>query len=291
MARAPDPSRRGLTDAMRPVAALLAAVRLVHPAPAAAVSVLSAALGGILLAQAGRPLDHRWLLTVLSVAGSQVLVGATNDLVDVGRDRTAGRRSKPLVAGDLSIGGGMVVAGIGAVLLVGASVALGPLPLLLGVTAVASALAYNLWLSRSPASLIPYVVSFGILPLWVAAGVGVDLGRVAATPLLVAPFAAAAHLANAVRDFDADARAGSRDLAQLLGRRRAFLLAWVLAAGVGIGVGTAFALGGRLEPVGAGLGLLGLAAIGQGLAGPHRLWPGMLVAAVAWTAAWALGSG
>ena len=35
-----------------------------------------------------------------------------------------------------------------------------------------------------------------------------DLGRVAAAPLLVGPFAAAAHLANALRDFDADERLG-----------------------------------------------------------------------------------
>jgi hypothetical protein len=109
--------------------------------------------------------------------------------------------------------------------------------------------------------------------------------------LLVAPFAAAAHLANAVRDFGADATAGSRDLAQLLGERRAFVLAWVIAMTVGVGVGTAFAVAGRLDLAGIVLGLTGLAAVAQGIAGPQRLWIGMLVAAVAWTAAWGLGSG
>lgn len=268
-----------------------AAVRLVHPAPAAAVTLLSGALGGILLAQAGRDLDPRWLATVASIAGSQILVGATNDLVDMPRDRAAGRSAKPLVAGDIGPSGAVIVAGVGLATQLIASAWLGLLPLLFGLAAVASALAYNAGLARTPLSVLPYVVSFGLLPLWVAAGVGVPLDRVAAAPLLVAPFAAAAHLANAVRDFRADSTAGSRDLAQLLGERRAFVLAWVLAAAVGVGVGAAFAVSGRLDMPAIALGLIGLAAVAQGLAGPQRLWIGMLVAAVAWTAAWALGSG
>lgn len=269
---------------------LVAAARLVHPAPAAAVTLLSAALGGILLAQAGRGLDERWLATVASVAGSQILVGATNDVVDVARDRAAGRWAKPLVAGDLGVAGALTVAAIGLVLQVSASAWLGVRPLAIGLAAVTSALAYNAGLARTRLSVLPYVVSFGLLPLWVAAGVGIPLDRVAAAPLLVAPFAAAAHLANAVRDYRTDAAAGSRDLAQRLGERRAFALAWLLAMAVGVGVGAAFALGGRLDVLGIVLGLTGLAAVAQGVAGPQRLWIGMLVAAVAWTAAWALGS-
>jgi 4-hydroxybenzoate polyprenyltransferase len=274
-----------------PVRTIVAAVRLIHPAPATAVTLLSAALGGILLGQAGRDLDARWLATVASVAGSQILVGATNDLVDMARDRAAGRSDKPLVVGDIGRSGAMVVVGVGLAIQLVASAWLGVLPLLIGLAAVASALAYNAGLARTPLSVIPYVVSFGLLPLWVAAGVGVPLDRVAAAPLLVAPFAAAAHLANAVRDFGADRTAGSRDLAQLIGERRAFVLAWVLAMATGVGVGAAFALGGRLDVPGIALGLTGLAAVAQGLAGPQRLWIGMLVAAVAWTAAWAIGSG
>ncbi len=270
---------------------LLAAVRLIHPAPAAAVTLLSAALGGILLAQAGRGLDERWLATIASVAGSQIFVGATNDLVDLGRDGAADRRTKPLVAGDITPAGAVLLAGIGLAVQLVASAWLGGLPLVLGLAAVGSALAYNAGLARTPLSVVPYVVSFGLLPLWVAAGVGVSLDRVAAAPLLVAPFAAAAHLANAVRDFGTDAAAGSHDLAQLLGERRAFMLAWALAMAVGVGVGAAFAFGRRLDVAGVALGLAGFGAVAQGIAGPHRLWIGMLIAAVAWTAAWALGSG
>jgi len=268
-----------------------AAIRLVHLAPTLAVTALSAALGAILIAQAGEQPGQRWLATVAAVLGSQIFTGATNDLVDRGRDAAAGRVDKPLVAGDMSADGAVWVASGGLALQVVASLAVGPLALALGLAAVGSALAYNVGLARTPLSVLPYLVSFGLLPLWVAAGVGAPLERVAAAPLLVAPFAAAAHLANAVRDFEADAALGSHDLAQALGRRRAFLLAWGVAMAVGLGGGAAFVAGGEVAALPLLLGAAGLVAVAQGLAGPDRLWVGMLVAAVLWTAAWALATG
>jgi hypothetical protein len=39
------------------------------------------------------------------------------------------------------------------------------------------------------------------------------------------------------------------------------------------------------------LGFVGLAAVAQGARGPDALWAGMLVAAVCWTAAWAIATG
>ena len=272
------------------VAAVAAAVRLVHPAPTVAVTTLSAALGAILLAQVGRPIDERWLFTVAAVFGSQVFTGATNDLVDRGRDQAAARLSKPLAAGDLSPGGAVWIASGGLALQLVASLRLSGAAFTLGLAATGSALAYNLWLARTPLSVVPYLVSFGLLPLWVAAGVGVPLERVALAPLLVAPFAAAAHLANVLRDFDTDATLHSRNLAQVLGRQNALLLAWALAMGVGIGVGLILIAGGEAGLPALLLGLLGLAAVAQGVRGPEALWAGMLVAAVAWTAAWALAT-
>lgn len=273
------------------VASAWAAVRLVHPAPTLAVTALSGALGGILLAQSGRALDAEWLWTVVAVLGSQVFVGATNDLVDRGRDVAAGRLAKPLAAGWLSPGAAVWVASVGLAGQLAASLRLGPSFLLLGLAAVGSALAYNLWLSRTPWSVLPYLVSFGILPLWVASGVGVPMERVAVAPVLVAPFAAAAHVANVLRDYDADAAQGSRNLAQVLGRNRAFILAWGMALGVGLAVGAALLLGGPIHPLGLLLGSAGLVAVAQGVRGADALWIGMLVAAVCWTGAWALSTG
>ena len=276
---------------MSGTAAITAAVRLVHPAPTLAVTALSGALGAILLAQAGRPIDERWLATVASVLGSQIFVGATNDLVDRGRDTAAARLSKPLAAGDISPGTAVWIASIGLALQLVASLRLGLLPTALGLAATGSALAYNLWLARTPLSVVPYLVSFGILPLWVAAGVGVPLERVALAPLLVAPFAAAAHLANTLRDFDADAVLGSRVLAQVIGRRAALRLAWGLAMAVGVVVGVVIIATGTAGAPALALGTIGLVAIAQGIRGPEALWAGMLVAAVCWTAAWALATG
>lgn len=266
-------------------------VRIVHIAPTLAVVTLSTVLGAVVRAQEGlSAADIRLLLTVLAVLGSQVLTGALNDWADRARDALA-QPAKPIPSGSVSPRAALAVAGTGLALQVAASVPLGWLPLLLGLAASGSAVAYNLWLSRTPFSVVPYLVSFALLPVWIAAGVGVPLERVAAAALLVGPFAAAAHLANTLRDFEADGRLGSRNLAQSLGRRSAFALAWGMAMAAGVGGGTALALGGRLDPVAAMLGVAGFAAVTQGLAGAQRLWIGMLAAAVCWTGAWALATG
>lgn len=276
---------------MSVLATAWAGVRVIHPAPSAAVVLLTAALGSILLAEVGRTVDASWAWTVAAVAGSQVFVGATNDLVDRARDEAAGRLSKPLAGGDLSSGAAVWIASAGLGLQLAASLQLGTPALLFGLVAVVSALVYNLWLSRTPWSVVPYLVSFGVLPLWIAAGIGLPLDRVVVAPLLVAPFAAAAHLANVLRDFEADAALGSRNLAQVLGRRAAHLLAWGLAMAVGLGVGLALVVGGSATPLAVVPGLVGLAAVAQGFGSSSRLWIGILVAAVAWTSAWALATG
>ncbi|MCA1587445.1 MAG: UbiA family prenyltransferase [Chloroflexi bacterium] len=266
-------------------------IRVVHPAPAVAVVVLSLALAAILAAQAGLPpFGSRTWLTTLAVLGSQIVTGAVNDWADRQGDALA-QPDKPIPAGQLTPRGALWVAGAGAILQGAASAPLGGPPLALGAVATASAVTYSLWLSRTRVSVVPYLVSFGILPLWIATGVGVPLVRVAAAPLLVAPFAAAAHLANALRDFEADAAFGRRNLAQALGRRTAHRAAWLLAMGVGVGAGALLLARGGVSPAAGALGLIGLAAVGQGAAGPRRLWIGMLVAAVCWTTAWALATG
>ena len=272
-------------------ARVLALVRLVHPAPTAAVVILAGALAAILSSEGGdAPITMRVVLVTLSVLGSQIMTGALNDWADRDRDAMV-QPTKPIPSGAVDPRIALLVAAGGIALQVATSVPLGPLPLALGLAASASAIAYDLWLSRRAASFVPYLVSFGLLPIWIAAGVGAPLERVAAAPLLVGPFAMAAHLANTVRDFEADARASSGNLAQRLGRRRAFVLAWGMAMTVGLGVGAVFIAGGMLEPLEVGLGAIGVAAVAQGITGPARLWSGMLLAAMCWTAAWALATG
>ena len=267
-----------------------AAVRLVHPAPTAAVTLLSAALATILAAEGGSIDAATIALITASVLGSQVFTGAINDLTDQSRDKIL-RPEKPLPAGDLSTSGALWVAAAGLALQIGTSARLGALPLALGMTATGSALAYNLWLSRTPLSVVPYLVSFALLPMWIAASLGIPLARVAPASLLVAPFAAAAHLANTLRDFDADAAIGSRCLAQVLGRQNAHWLAVGLAVGVAAVVALSFALASQLEPASVALGVFGLLAILRGWSDVEQLWQGILAAAPLWTIAWALATG
>ncbi len=273
------------------VSFLVAAARLIHPAPAVAVTLLSAVLGAILLERAGQPLDHRLWQTVLAVAGSQIFTGATNDLADRDRDLVGGRVEKPLVAGEVSPGAALWIASGGLGLQLAASLWLGAGPLALGLVASLSAAAYNLVLSRTPLSPLPYTVSFGVLPLWIAAGVGIDAGRVLPAVPLAALLAVAAHLANLLRDFQVDEATGSRSIAQVIGRRSTLRLAVGCAVVVGIGVGALLLLGGAPNPASLALGALGLVAIGVGATSEQRLWYALLLAAVAWTAAWALSAG
>jgi 4-hydroxybenzoate polyprenyltransferase len=269
---------------------VLGLLRLIHPAPAVAVVTLSAVLGAILSQQAGLPpLGIRVVLTALSVLGSQVVTGAMNDWADRDRDAVT-QPTKPIPAGDVTPSAALGLAAAGIALQVGASLPLGLPALLLGLAAVGSAIAYDLWLSRTAASFVPYLVSFGVLPLWIASGVGVPFERVVLASLLVGPFAVAAHLANTLKDFEGDAAMRSGNLAQLLGRTRAGLLAWSLAVGVGVGSGIALGFAGRLNLPSVLLGLVGLLAVGQGVRRADRLWAGILVAAVCWTAAWALAT-
>jgi 4-hydroxybenzoate polyprenyltransferase len=269
--------------------ALLAALRLIHPAPAFAVTLLSAALGLILLSRAGQPADERWWLTVLAVAGSQVFTGATNDLADRDRDQAAGRMEKPLVAGHISPNAALWVASGGLAVQLATSLWLGAAPLVLGLVATASAVGYNLALSRTPYSFVPYLVSFGILPLWIASGVGFDLGLALPAVPLASLLAVAAHLANTLRDFDSDAAAGSRSLAQVIGRQSTRRLAVVSAMAAGLGMVLALALAGDPDLVSFALSLAGVAVLAIGARFERGLWYSLLIAAVAWTAAWATG--
>jgi 4-hydroxybenzoate polyprenyltransferase len=267
-----------------------AVIRLIHPAPAVAVTALSAMLALVMAAQNGSVPIARALLVVLSVAGSQVATGALNDWADRERDRAA-RPEKPIPAGEIRPVVALWVTVGGVALQLAASLPLGPLPTLLGLGALASAAAYDLGLSRTPVSVIPYLVSFGLLPLWIATGIGLPIDRVLPAVPLIAPFAAAAHLANTLRDYDADAAGGSRSLAQLLGRRWGLWAALVLALGTGLAAGGLALAAGRLGAGSVVLGLIGLAAVAQGVRGAGALWYGILAAGVAWAGAWALSTG
>lgn len=201
--------------------ALLAAC---HPLPTVAVTVLT----GLLAVGYGHTVRTAAPLLIAVLLG-QLTIGWSNDLIDLARDRAAGRTDKPLARGDVSpesVWRAVVIAGIGctaASFACGVPAAVGHLCL-----GVAAGWAYNLGLKRTVWSPVPYAVAFAALPLVVAlAGPdrGVPSGWVMAAGALIG---VGIHLLNALPDLADDVCAGIRGLPQRLGPRRVQLMAPVV---------------------------------------------------------------
>lgn len=200
------------TAAVNPVAALL---RCGHPAPAAAVTVLSGLLGVMV--------GHRLggIALVAGVIGtSQLAVAWANDAIDAGRDRAVRRQDKPLVA-QWPQGRPYVAAAAVAASVAMAALALAAAPLraaLAAIVGLVSAQLYNWPLKGTALSIVPYIVAFAAIPYFIVAAVP----AAPPMPLVVAAaaFGGAAHLLNAVPDLSDDAATGVRGLPQRLGAQR-----------------------------------------------------------------------
>lgn len=197
-------------------------VRACHPLPALAVTLFGTLLG----LTAGLPPPRAVLLAAALLTG-QLSVGWANDAVDAERDTAAGRTAKPVVVGLVA----RQTVWRAAVLAAGAclplSFALGAVPGVLHLVAVASGWAYDVALKGTPASPLPYLLSFGLLPVIAATAAGelIPWSLAAAASVL----GAAAHFANTVADVEADASTGVQGLPQRLGPQVA---SWVAAVGV-----------------------------------------------------------
>jgi 4-hydroxybenzoate polyprenyltransferase len=185
----------GATDrvAERSLSTLWGLVRATHALPSLAVTAFFTATA----VAAG--VGPRSALLAAAVLIGQASIGWANDYVDAPLDEAADRRDKPIPAG--AVRRGLVGACAGAALIADI-----PLSLALGwragaahIVAVGSAWHYDLWLKRTPASAVPFAVSFGLVPVIVAAMLPDEpLPR----PTLVAAAAAcgiAAHATTGVR--------------------------------------------------------------------------------------------
>lgn len=231
---------------------VLGLVRASHPEPAVAVTTVSVLLAwGI-----GHP-PGAIVAVGLTVLASQLAIGWINDRLDADRDAAVGRRDKPVAAG---LVGRRTVAVAGTL----AAVAT-PLPALaLNLTAAAwatvaliSALLYNWPLKATPASVLPYALSFGTLPAFVVLALP---GAPAPPAWLVAAGAllgAGAHFANVLPDLADDARTGVRGLPHRLGPAGS----QVAAAGLLLAATATLVLGPPGPPSGAGLAAVAVAAV------------------------------
>ena len=224
-------------------------LRAAHPEPAAAVTVVAAALA----ASSGRGAVGVVAVGAAVLAG-QLSVGWDNDAVDADRDRRTARPDKPVVTGSVTVST-LRRCAVGAVVLCIPLSALSGVYGLLHLGAVASAWLYNRPLKSTALSVLPYLVSFGLLPAYVVREVG-PWWLLAAGSLL----GAGAHFANVLPDLEDDLATGVRGLPHRLGRTGSVVAAAVLllAASVCLAVGL---------PV---LGLVGVAvavvALGAALA-------------------------
>jgi 4-hydroxybenzoate polyprenyltransferase len=209
-----------------------------HPVPAAAVT----ALAGAVVAARGAGVAGTALATASTLAG-QLSVGWSNDYLDREEDAAVGRRDKPIPAGRIRPRAVWRAALVAFPVCLGLSVPLGVPEVAVMAAAVGAAWAYNLGLKRTFLSWLPYVVSFGLAPvyIWLASQDRLPPGWVVAGAALLG---LAGHLTNVLPDIEADRARGARGLPHRLGPRPSLALAAVaLGATVGLVLGFADRIG------------------------------------------------
>jgi len=198
-----------------------------HPGPSVVVTAVAVTLG--VVAGLG---PCRIAVLGLAILLGQLSVGISNDAIDAPRDRVNRRADKPLARGDVSLRTAWVAASACLILSLVLSFVLSAGMGLAHLIALGSAWAYNAGLKSTAFSVLPFIVSFGLLPSLVTLS--------AAEPSLASAWAWAAgaalgvavHLTNVLPDFEDDARTGVRGLPHRLGRRVSAVLAAVaLVAG------------------------------------------------------------
>lgn len=193
---------------------IVSLLRSTHPGPAVAVTVVAIVLGFAV------GLDPwRIALLGLAVLANQFSVGLSNDWIDAERDAAVGRRDKPVARGWISaaaVRNGAFAAAAAAILL---TLPLGLPATLAHAVFVVSAWGYNLGLKGTALSVLPYVVSFGLLPAIATLSLPNPEPAAGWATALGALLGVAAHFANVLPDLDDDRVTGVRGLPHRLGGR------------------------------------------------------------------------
>jgi 4-hydroxybenzoate polyprenyltransferase len=220
------------------------------------------------------------VLVGAAVLAGQLCVGWTNDALDAERDIAIGRTDKPIASGAVgrrAVGVAAAVAGVACVPL---SLGVGLLPGTLHLVAVLSALAYDVGLKATVASVVPYLVSFGLLPVFAVLGP-------APQPPWWLPVAGAllgggAHFANVLPDLGDDAATGVRGLPHRMGAAgsRWAAVALLVAASVVLVLGPDGHLVVRLALAGAALSTLAGGLVAARRPGSRAVFRAVLVVAL-----------
>ncbi len=204
-----------------------ALIRCCHPEPTAAVTLVMTALAATTGNSAGGV-----VLVASAVLTGQLSIGWLNDLLDAGRDVAAGRADKPLAAGEIgrrTVAVATVLAVVAcAVLSVAAAGWVGGA---VHLVAVGAGLAYDAGLKSTRASLLPYLVCFALLPVFVVTALPGDPAVPWWLPVAGGLLGGGAHFANVLPDLDDDAATGVRGLPHVLGARWSRIAAALLLLG------------------------------------------------------------
>jgi 4-hydroxybenzoate polyprenyltransferase len=179
----------------------------------------------------------------------QLAAGLMNDIFDAVADRRAERAAKPIAAGQLPAGNASFLAVVLVLLAVPVSLQSGTLAGLALLVTLPVAFVHDRILHRTPASFLGWMVTFALLPVFLAYG-GWGGGRHGADPtwqfILVSAFVGlCVHLATALPDLVGDNAAGTRSLPLVLALRigaprllvaTVVLSAIVLAAFIAVGI-------------------------------------------------------
>jgi 4-hydroxybenzoate polyprenyltransferase len=202
-------------------------LRASHVQPAVAVTAMTTALA----VAAGRGAGSVWVAAAM--LSGQLFVGWSNDWLDRNRDVAAGRRDKPIAAGEVPASLVARAAVVALVLCVPLSLANGLLAGAVHLAAVASAFAYNAVLKRTVASPLPFALSFGSLPYFVTFGLPGHPAPPWWAPAAAALLGVGAHFVNTLPDQADDVRLGVRGLPQRIGRTPSLLAGALLLAAAG----------------------------------------------------------
>jgi len=193
-------------------------VRTTHFLPCLAVTAIS----GLMAYFSG--VRNGLIFVVPAVLLGQFSVGWCNDYLDRHDDKISGRTEKPIVSG---------VVGAQTIMLLSIAALIASLVLsymysaqagLVHSIALTGAFLYNFKLKRTPFSIATYLLSFGLLPVFVAAGNPEYFVPAAWMIAASALLGAGVHFQNVLPDFKVDAIAGVKGFPHYFSYNHALLL-------------------------------------------------------------------
>jgi len=171
--------------------------------------------------------DFRLLFVAIATAAGQASIGWVNDLVDLETDKKLDRRNKPTVRYSLKPENLRTPISIALIVMVPFSfLAAGWIGGLANILAVASAQIYNLYLSRTVWSWLPYAISFALLTVFIAQS---SLKWPSWQMICIsACVGVIAHIFNALPDLEIDKQASLGGLVVYLGKTKSIIALAIL---------------------------------------------------------------